>query len=186
MSTSPEGLIILDRDGVINEDSDAYIKSLAEWIPYPSAIRAMARLSQAGYTLTVATNQSGIARGYYDETTLEAMHERLRRMVKEAGGEIAHIAYCPHGPDDGCDCRKPYPGLLRQIQRKLNLATLTGSWLVGDSLRDLQAGEAVGCHSVLVRTGKGKNTETRGEGLKNVHIFDDLGTFADWLLDKKK
>ena len=183
MSLHPKRLIILDRDGVINQDSDAYIKSLAEWKPYPGAIAAIARLSQAGYTLAVATNQSGIARGYYDEVTLEAMHTRLHELVNSAGGEITYIAYCPHGPDDGCNCRKPLPGLLQQIQAHLGLTMLEGSWMVGDSLRDLQAGETVGCRSVLVRTGKGEKTEAKGIGLEKAQIFDDLNAFADWLMN---
>ncbi|GGC90790.1 D-glycero-beta-D-manno-heptose 1,7-bisphosphate 7-phosphatase [Vreelandella lutescens] len=178
----PEKLVILDRDGVINYDSDAYIKSLAEWIPYPSAISAMARLTQAGFTVAVATNQSGIARGYYDESTLDAMHERLNALVNAEGGEVAHIAYCPHGPDDQCDCRKPLPGLLTEIQQKLKLSSLQGSWMVGDSLRDLQAGEAVGCRSVLVKTGKGEKTLAKGAGLEHALIYADLAAFVDDLI----
>ncbi len=175
-------LVILDRDGVINHDSDAYIKTLQEWVPYPTAIEAIARLSQAGWTVAVATNQSGIARGYYDDITLAAMHSELRRLVEAAGGEISHIAYCPHGPDDGCDCRKPLPGLLEQVRKALRLDTLSGSWMVGDSLRDLQAGERMGCRSVLVRTGKGSRTEAKGVGLQQALVFDDLAAFTDWLL----
>ena len=108
-------LLILDRDGVINEDSDAYIKSLDEWTPIPGSVAAIARLSQAGWTVAVATNQSGLARGYYDEATLESMHTRLRQLVAEQGGEVGLIVHCPHGPDDGCSCRKPLPGMLEQI-----------------------------------------------------------------------
>ena len=108
-------LLILDRDGVINQDSDAYIKKLDEWIPIPSSIAAIARLSKAGWTVAVATNQSGIARGYYDLATLESMHARLRQLVAKQGGEVGLIVHCPHGPDDGCDCRKPKPGMLEQI-----------------------------------------------------------------------
>ncbi|MCG6656704.1 D-glycero-beta-D-manno-heptose 1,7-bisphosphate 7-phosphatase [Halomonas campisalis] len=178
-------LVILDRDGVINQDSEAYIKSLDEWLPYPRAIEAIARLSRAGWTIAVATNQSGIARGYYDAATLAAMHEELERQVAAAGGEIAHIAYCPHGPDDGCDCRKPLPGLLQQIREALGLESLSGSWMVGDSLRDLEAGEAMGCRPVLVRTGKGKRTESQGVGLEQALRFDDLGGFVDWLLARE-
>ncbi|AQU84506.1 MULTISPECIES: D-glycero-beta-D-manno-heptose 1,7-bisphosphate 7-phosphatase [unclassified Halomonas] len=174
-------LVILDRDGVINHDSDAYIKSLDEWIPYPSAISAIAQLTQAGFTVAVATNQSGIARGYYDEATLHAMHRRLNALVEAENGHIAHIAYCPHGPDDGCDCRKPLPGLLLQIQQQLNVASLEGSWMVGDSLRDLQAGEVVGCNVVLVKTGKGEKTLARNIGLEKAAIYPDLAAFADWL-----
>ncbi|TLF53813.1 D-glycero-beta-D-manno-heptose 1,7-bisphosphate 7-phosphatase [Halomonas urmiana] len=178
----PSKLVILDRDGVINHDSDAYVKSLDEWIPYPTAIAAIARLSRAGWTVTVATNQSGIARDYYSESMLESMHQRLHELVHQAGGEIAHIAYCPHGPNDGCDCRKPLTGLLEQIRQALDLETLAGSWMVGDSLRDLQAGEPMGCRPVLVRTGKGRHTEAEGEGLARAMIFDDLAAFVDWLL----
>jgi len=109
-------LLILDRDGVINYDSDAYIKSVEEWIPLPGAIEAIAQLSKAGWTVAVATNQSGIARGYYDIATLDAMHARLRTLVAEQGGEVGLVVYCPHGPDEGCDCRKPKPGMLKPFQ----------------------------------------------------------------------
>ena len=181
MSISAQKLIILDRDGAINQDSDRYIKSLDEWISYPSAIKAIARLSQNGFTLAVATNQSGIARGYFEEETLTAMHQQLNQLVESAGGKIAHIAYCPHGPDDNCQCR-PLPGLLLEIQQQLELTSLEGSWMIGDSLRDLQAGESQGCHPVLVRTGKGEGTEEGAQGLEQARIFDDLAGFADWLL----
>lgn len=183
---SPDRLVILDRDGVINRDSDDYVKSLAEWIPYPTAIQAIARLSRAGWTVAVATNQSGIARGYYDETTLAEMHAELHRLVKDAGGDIAHIAFCPHGPEDGCHCRKPLPGLLEQIRVALGMENLAGSWMVGDSLRDLQAGDSVGCRAVLVRTGKGERTLAKHSALtapsSATPIFDDLAAFVDWLL----
>ncbi|MDW7745363.1 D-glycero-beta-D-manno-heptose 1,7-bisphosphate 7-phosphatase [Halomonas sp.] len=178
-------LVILDRDGVINQDSDDYVKSLEEWIPYPAAIEAIARLNRAGWTVAVATNQSGISRGYYGVVVLEAMHERLRELVREAGGEIAYIAYCPHGPDDDCDCRKPLPGLLEEIREALTLDSLEGSWMVGDSLRDLQAGEPMGCRPVLVRTGKGRRTEEKGEGLDGAMVFDDLAAFVEWLLARR-
>ncbi|WP_348521998.1 D-glycero-beta-D-manno-heptose 1,7-bisphosphate 7-phosphatase [Chromohalobacter sp. 48-RD10] len=175
-------LVILDRDGVINQDSDDYVKSLDEFLPYPQAIEAIARLSQAGWTVAVATNQSGIARGYFDVATLEAMHAKMQELVNAAGGKIDHIAYCPHGPDDGCSCRKPLPGLLNGIRDVLKLETLEGAWMVGDSLRDLQAGDAAGCQSSLVRTGKGAHTEQKGEGLDHARVFDDLAAFTDWLL----
>ena len=184
MPISPEQLVILDRDGVINQDSDAYIKSLEEWLPYPSSIHAIAKLSQAGYTVAIATNQSGIGRGYYDAGVLGQMHDRLNALVNAAGGTIAHIAYCPHGPADDCECRKPLPGLLHDIQRALSLSSLSGSWMVGDSLRDLQAGEACGCQSVLVKTGKGEKTLAKGIGLENAHVYTDLAEFVDWLLSR--
>lgn len=179
---TPEKLVILDRDGVINEDSDEYVKSLEEWHPYPDAITAIARLNRAGWQVAIATNQSGIARGYYDVATLDAIHAELKRRVGDAGGEIAYIAYCPHGPDDRCDCRKPRPGLLVQIREALGMENLEGCWMVGDSLRDLQAGERLGCRSVLVRTGKGGRTEAHREGLEKAKIFDDLDAFVNWLL----
>ncbi|WP_394426115.1 D-glycero-beta-D-manno-heptose 1,7-bisphosphate 7-phosphatase [Vreelandella stevensii] len=181
-SLMPDRLVILDRDGVINHDSDNYIKSLAEWVPYPASITAIARLSQAGFTVAVATNQSGIARGYYDEATLAAMHHHMSTLVEAEGGQIAHIAYCPHGPQDDCTCRKPLPGLLTQIQQALGLDHLGGSWMVGDSLRDLQAGEAVGCQSVLVKTGKGERTLAKSVGLEHTLVVNDLAEFVDQLL----
>jgi len=177
----PHKVVILDRDGVINEDSDDYIKSLEEWRPFPQAIKAIVRLSRQGWTIAVATNQSGVARGYCDEATLQQMHDDLTARVSAAGGEIAHIAYCPHGPDDDCNCRKPKTGLLDQIQQRLNLESLQGAWMVGDSSRDLKAGIAKGCHPVLVRTGKGTTTEARGN-LGQAWVFDDLAAFADHLI----
>ena len=179
---SADNLVILDRDGVINHASDNYIKSLDEWVPYPSSVTAIARLTRTGYTVAVATNQSGIARGYYDEATLHAMHEHLISLVEAEGGHIAHIAYCPHVPNDNCQCRKPLPGMLIQIQQILGLESLTGSWMVGDSLRDIQAGEAVGCKTALVRTGKGVKTEQKGVGLEKTKVFDDLAQFVEWLI----
>ncbi|MFJ3260760.1 D-glycero-beta-D-manno-heptose 1,7-bisphosphate 7-phosphatase [Pseudomonas sp. NPDC086581] len=173
-------LLILDRDGVINQDSDAYIKSLDEWIPIPSAISAIARLSKAGWTVAVATNQSGIARGYYDLATLDSMHQRLRELVAEQGGELGVVVYCPHGPDESCDCRKPKPGMLRQIAQHYGVE-LRGTWFVGDSRGDLDAALAVDCQPVLVKTGKGERTLTKPlpEGTL---VFDDLAAVADQLL----
>ena len=173
-------LLILDRDGVINEDSDAYIKSLAEWIPIPGSIEAIARLSRAGWTVAVATNQSGLARGYYDEATLDAMHARLRQLVAEQGGEVGLIVHCPHGPDDGCACRKPLPGLLVQIAEHYDVA-LDGVWFVGDSSGDLAAAQAVACQAVLVRSGKGQRTLAKGLPA-GVKVFDNLAAVAAHLL----
>lgn len=173
-------LLILDRDGVINQDSDEYIKSLDEWIPIPSAITAIAQLSKAGWTVAVATNQSGIARGYYDLATLESMHQRLRELVAEQGGKLGVIVYCPHGPDDGCDCRKPKPGMLQQIARHYGVE-LPGIWFVGDSRGDLDAALAVDCQPVLVKTGKGERT--LGKALpEGTLVFDDLAAVAAHLL----
>ncbi|MFA5679426.1 MAG: D-glycero-beta-D-manno-heptose 1,7-bisphosphate 7-phosphatase [Pseudomonas sp.] len=174
-------LIILDRDGVINEDSDAFVKSVDEWIPLPGSIEAIARLSQAGWTVAVATNQSGLARGYFTEQTLEAMHQRLRELVAEQGGRVDLIRHCPHGPDDGCDCRKPLSGLFRQIATHYRIS-LDGVPTVGDSLRDLQAGVAVGCQPYLVRTGKGQVTESKPLPA-GTRVFDDLAAVASHLLE---
>ncbi len=173
-------LLILDRDGVINHDSDAYIKSLDEWIPIPGAIEAIARLSKAGWTVAVATNQSGLARGYYDEATLQVMHARLRELVAEQGGELGLIVHCPHGPDDGCRCRKPSPGMLEQIATHYGV-TLKGIWFVGDSSGDLSAAQAVDCQPVLVKTGKGERTLAKPLPAGTL-IFDDLAAVADRLL----
>jgi D-glycero-D-manno-heptose 1,7-bisphosphate phosphatase len=173
-------LLILDRDGVINHDSDAYIKSVQEWIPLPGAIEAIAQLSKVGWTVAIATNQSGIARGYYDLATLDAMHARLRELVAEQGGEVGLIVYCPHGPDEGCACRKPKPGMLLTIAEHYQ-AELTGLWFVGDSLGDLEAAKAVDSQPVLVKTGKGE--KTLGKTLPvGTLIFDDLAAVAAELI----
>ncbi len=174
-------LIILDRDGVINEDSDDFIKSPEEFIPLPGSLEAMARLSRAGYTIAVATNQSGIARAYFDIDTLNRIHEKFYQLLAAHGGEVGGIFYCPHGPDDGCDCRKPKPGLLLDIKARFN-TVMQDVPLVGDSLRDLQAARSVGAKPVLVRTGKGERTLMQDEGLEGVPVYDDLSAFVDDLL----
>lgn len=173
-------LIVLDRDGVINHDSDAYIKTVDEWQPLPGAIAAIARLHQAGWTVAVATNQSGLARGYYDEAELHAMHDKMRALLAEQQADIGLIAFCPHGPNDGCDCRKPNTGLLLQIAEHYD-SSLEGVWFVGDSLRDLQAAVAVGAQPVLVKTGKGADT-ARKDLPAGTLVFDDLAAVADALL----
>ena len=175
-------LLILDRDGVINQDSDAYIKSLEEWIPIPGSIEAIAQLSQAGWTVAVATNQSGIARGYYPLSTLDAMHARLRELVREQGGDVGMIVHCPRGPDEGCECRKPKPGMLRQIASHYGV-DLAGVWFVGDSRGDLDAALTVDAQPVLVRTGKGEKTLSKGVPPDTL-IFDDLAAVARALIHK--
>ena len=175
-------LIILDRDGVINRDSRDFVKSPDEWLPLPGSIEAIARLSKAGYTLAVASNQSGLARGLFDRDALEAMHDKLRGLVDDAGGRIDHIVVCPHGPDDGCDCRKPKPGLLEQLAEHFG-QELDGVIVVGDSLRDLQAAAAVNARPILVRTGNGAETEKKLSGeLQGIDVFDSLADATDhWL-----
>ncbi len=150
-------LLILDRDGVINEDSDDYIRSLADWRPIPGSIEAIAMASRAGYRVAIATNQSGLGRGYFDLDALEAIHQHLCERVEAKGGTIAGIFYCPHLPNAGCDCRKPRTGLLRAIETELG-ESAAGAWFIGDSLKDLQAARAFGCRPALVTTGKGAAT----------------------------
>jgi D-glycero-D-manno-heptose 1,7-bisphosphate phosphatase len=176
----PVKLLILDRDGVINQDSDAYIKSVEEWVPIPGSVEAIAQLSKAGWTVAVATNQSGIARGYYDLTTLDAMHEHMRELVAQEGGEVGLVVYCPHGPDTGCDCRKPKPGMLKTIARYYAV-DLPGVWFVGDSKGDLEAAAAVDSQPVLVMTGKGQKTRS-GPLPAGTLIFEDLAAVAAELI----
>lgn len=174
-------LVILDRDGVINQDSDDYIKSPEEWVPLPGSLEAIARLNQAGFTVAVATNQSGIGRGLYDLETLEAIHAKLHGLLAEQDGHIDGIFFCPHTPEEHCDCRKPAPGLLQQISEHFGVALL-GVPMVGDALRDLQAARAVGASPMLVRTGKGMRTLEQGEDLEDVPVFDDLSAAVDAML----
>lgn len=177
-------ILILDRDGVINQDSDAFVKNADEWIPLPGSIEAIAKLYQAGWTLAIATNQSGLARGKFTQADLDAQHAKMLDLIHAAGGDLHAITWCPHGPDEGCRCRKPEPGLLEQISQRLDL-DLNGAIMVGDALRDLQAGQAMGCQAVLVRTGKGEKTLAAGEGLEEVLVVADLAELAERLLTGK-
>ncbi len=150
-------LLVLDRDGVINEDSEDYIRCLSDWRPIPGSLDAIAQLSRAGLDIAIATNQSGLGRGYFDLEQMQAIHHQLREEVLARGGKIAGIFYCPHLPEDACDCRKPATGLLSAIETEMGTSP-RGCPFVGDSLRDLQAARAFGCDPVLVRTGKGEIT----------------------------
>lgn len=147
-------LVILDRDGTINEDRDDYVKSEADWTPLPGALEAIARLNHAGWHVVVASNQSGLGRGLFDVDALNAMHAKMHKLLAAAGGRVEAIFYCPHAPDQGCNCRKPASGLFEQIGERYGLS-LHGVPAVGDSVRDLIAGAAVGCAPHLVLTGKG-------------------------------
>ncbi len=178
--------IVLDRDGVINEDSDAYIKSPEELIPISGSLEAIARLNKAGYKVIIATNQSGIARRYYSEATLANIHKKLVGLLTKQGGKVEEIFYCPHGPDDGCLCRKPKPGMLKQIIDKYAIepAKLV---VIGDSLRDLESALAVGALPVLVETGKGQKTKTELSHLPEfatTPIYTNLSTAVEALLEK--
>ncbi len=177
--------IILDRDGVINVDSDDYVKSADEWQAVPGSIEAIAQLSMAGFRIAVATNQSGISRELFDLDDLEAMHSKLNSLVEEAGGSIAGIFYCPHLPDAGCNCRKPATGLLDEIESQFE-ADLNNVPFVGDSEKDVQAALAKGCSPVVVRTGNGLRTckaLSTNPLYKDVPVFDDLASFAKSVVD---
>ncbi len=174
-------LVILDRDGVINEDSDAFIRSVDAWVPLPGALQAIARLNAAGWRVVVATNQSGIARGLYTVETLHAMHEKMQTLLARHGGTVEGVFFCPHGPHDRCGCRKPKTGLFEEIAARLRI-DLCGVPAVGDSLRDLQAAERAGARPVLVRTGKGLRTEQGGGLPAGTEIFENLSGFVDALL----
>ena len=154
-------LIILDRDGVINHDSDAYIKSPDEWRPLPGSLEAIARLTKAGYRIAVATNQSGVGRGLFDLATLSQIHEKMQEAVAAAGGRIDAIFFCPHPADSNCGCRKPKPGMIVEILRRFD-ARADAVFVVGDSLRDLQAAASAGCRPILVLSGKGRATMQAG------------------------
>jgi D-glycero-D-manno-heptose 1,7-bisphosphate phosphatase len=178
---SPTKLIILDRDGVINEDSAHFIKSPAEWKPIPGSIDAIARLNQAGYRVVVATNQSGIGRGLFDMATLAAINDKMVEMVFRQGGRIDAIFFCPHTADDKCHCRKPKTGMFEDIAARFKIG-LSGVVTIGDSLRDLQAGAAVGCVPHLVLTGKGKKTLDAGGLPKGTKTFADLSEAVRYLV----
>lgn len=175
-------LIILDRDGVINEDSDEYIKSSEEWIPIPGSLAAIAKLNQAGHSVAVASNQSGLARGYFTQKDLEATHAKMQLELAKLDGHIDAIFYCPHHPDDHCDCRKPKPGLLLQIAKKFN-TDLKNAVFIGDTLSDFQCAENAGCRFILVKTGKGMRTLAKNPELKEVPIFENLSAAVEFILN---
>lgn len=177
-------LIILDRDGVINFDSAQFIKSPDEWRPIPGSLEAIAKLEEAGYRVVIATNQSGVGRGLFDMDTLNAINDKMIRMVGQAGGRIDAIFFCPHAADSPCECRKPKAGMFHQIAERFNV-DLKGVPTVGDSLRDLQAGNAVGCTSYLVLTGKGSKTALDPQLPVGTKIFPDLAAVTAYLLGNK-
>ena len=174
-------LIILDRDGVINYDSDQYIKSPDEWRPIPGSLEAIARLNHAGFRVVVATNQSGLGRGLFDMATLIAINEKMHRSLAQAGGRIDAVFYCPHAADSACDCRKPKPGMFAEIGNRFGVE-LTGVPCVGDSVRDLQAAAAIEAQPILVLSGKGEKTLRDGNFPDNTIIFPDLAFAATALL----
>lgn len=173
-------LLILDRDGVINEDSDEYIKSVAEWSPVPGSLEAIARLSQAGWRIFVASNQSGIGRGLFGYEALFSIHDRIQRSVTDLGGRIDGIEFAPEHPDLATEMRKPRPGMLRDLARRLQV-TLEGVPFVGDSVADVEAARAAGARPVLVRSGKGRAAEAELAS-KDVAVYENLSDFAAELL----
>lgn len=179
--SSPAKIIVLDRDGVINLDSKDYIKTVDEWRPIPGSIEAIATLSRSGYKVAIATNQSGIGRGLYDELALAQMHGKMQDLVEAAGGTIDTVCYCPHTPETACRCRKPATGLLEQIAAEMG-DSLTGCLFVGDSLKDMQAAIAYAMQPILVRTGNGEKTETQLEQFDvKIPVYDSL---ADVVADQ--
>ncbi len=182
-------LLILDRDGVINQDSDEFIKSPDEWIPIKGSLDAIAKLSQAGYDIVVITNQSGVGRGLFSADTLGQIHVRMLDYVQQHGGKIQSILFCPHHPDEDCECRKPKTGLYDLLASRLSVS-FSGVYSVGDSFRDLQAAKSAGALPILVKTGKGKKTlkqltSNKDQELEKVTVFDDLAKFADALIKQE-
>ncbi len=175
-------LVIVDRDGVLNEDSPDYIKSPAEWQAIPGSLEAVARLNHAGWRVVVASNQSGLARGLFTLDTLFAIHDKMQRLCAELGGRIDGIFYCPHGPDETCECRKPAPGMYKDIARRLQLDLKTVP-VVGDSLRDLEAAQAAGAMPVLVQTGNGAELARQLPAeFSKVPVYADFAAFAAALI----
>lgn len=167
-------IIILDRDGVINADSPDFIKSPAEWLAIPGSLAAIALFNRNGHRVVVASNQSGVTRGYFSVADLLAIHHKMQTAVTQAGGHLDGVYFCPHRSEDHCPCRKPGSGMLQQIASDFAVDLTREGLLIGDSLRDIQAAQTVGCKAILVKTGKGSQTLARGEGLLNVPVYENL------------
>lgn len=173
-------LVILDRDGTINYDSEDFIRSPNEWRPLEGSLEAIARLAQAGYRIAVATNQSGIARGFFDTATLIAIHDTLQRAAMQVGGRVDAFFFCPHSADSACACRKPQPGMLLEAVRRFNVS-LKDTYMVGDAHRDVAAASAAGARPVLVLTGRGRKTRDEGNLPPGTEVFENLAAFAEHL-----
>ena len=170
-------MVVIDRDGVINQDSESYIKSADEWIPISGSLEAISRLKKAGYLVTVASNQSGLARGLYSEETLKQIHDKMEQMLAVRGASVDGIFYCPHGPEANCVCRKPKPGLLIQIAHQFDI-DLSVTPFVGDSISDIQAAQMANALPVLVRTGRGEHVMQNYPEAVDVPVYDDLAHFV--------
>jgi D-glycero-D-manno-heptose 1,7-bisphosphate phosphatase len=175
-------LVLLDRDGVINHDSVEYVKRPEEFVPIEGSIEAIARLHRAGFRVAVCTNQAGVARGYFDLGDLAAIHRKLADLLAVQGAKLVGLYHCPHGPADGCCCRKPHPGMLLAAMRDHGRAG-EDTVFIGDSARDLEAAEAAGCLPILVRTGNGARLADAGEH-RAAMVFRNLAEAADWLLSE--
>ncbi|MCF6251273.1 MAG: D-glycero-beta-D-manno-heptose 1,7-bisphosphate 7-phosphatase [Methylococcaceae bacterium] len=178
-----QSYVLLDRDGVINYDSDDYIKTPDEWIPIPGSLEAIALLNNHGYKVVVITNQSGLSRGFYNEITLAEIHKKMFDLSKAKGGNIEKIYICPHGPDDNCQCRKPNPGMLTDFAKENN-KSLTDIYFIGDKLADIQAAIAAGANPILVKTGKGQRTIKNNPDI-NYPIFENLYDAAKFIVSEK-
>ena len=181
MTDRQRRLVVLDRDGVINFDSKNFIKTPSEWRPLPGSLDAIAALVKAGFEVIVATNQSGVGRGLFDTGTLDEIHRKMTESVEAVGGMLHGIFVCPHRPDEDCECRKPNPGLLRQIEKQFD-CSLVDQPAIGDSTRDLEAAKSVGARPILVRTGNGAVTEKLLGQADDVPVFDDLAGAARFLI----
>lgn len=179
----PQAYVLLDRDGVINYDSDDYIKSPEEWLPIPKSLEAIALFNNHGYKVVVITNQSGLGRGFYSKEILDKIHDKMHQLIKEKKGEIHAIYYCPHLPDQNCECRKPKPGMLLNFANE-HKKTLTDTYFIGDKLADIQAAKAAGAKPILVKTGKGQNT-IKNNLEANTLTFNNLYDAAKFIVSKK-
>ncbi len=187
---NPLKLVILDRDGTINAESDDYVKTVDEWEPLPGALEGIARLNHAGWHVVIATNQSGLGRGLFDMATLNGMHGKMHHALAQVGGRVDAVFFCPHPPDEGCACRKPLPGLFEQIGERYGVE-LRGLPAIGDSLRDLQAAAAVGCETHLVRTGKCAGLDDAALAalvaqVPGTLVHADLGAAAEFIVQRER
>ncbi|MBY0380107.1 MAG: D-glycero-beta-D-manno-heptose 1,7-bisphosphate 7-phosphatase [Burkholderiales bacterium] len=177
-------VLILDRDGVINYDSDKYVKNSDEWEAIPESLEAIANITQLGYKIVVCTNQSGIGRGLFSVEELNDIHEKMHRLVKQSGGEIAAVVFCPHTTEDNCNCRKPKPGMIQDICERFNIENIANVMMVGDSDRDLEAIYNAGGIPVLVKTGNGKKTMAKGKVPPGTLVFENLLEVSEYLMAK--
>ena len=185
MKTTQMKIIILDRDGVINYDSTKYIKNADEWVAMDDSLVAIANLTNLDYKIIICSNQSGIGRGLFTMEELNEMHEKMHKLVNQAGGEITAIFICPHTPDDDCNCRKPKPGMIYEICERFNVEDISKVMMVGDSERDLEAIHSASGIPVLVKTGNGRKTLIKSKLPPGTLVFDNLLEFSEYLIDKE-